>query len=305
MRGPSARLGRRCVRGRGRGTRPGRGPRPSRSSRVFPAGPRSPARSSASLKVSSLRGPALGVLSEQHEVAGVGDEHEAVPAPVAAHLIAVRGQPSVVAGGLDLDHAALGKLSLSRSALLHLAGGVESEVGVARAVVGELGDAGHLGPERGADGVEQVAERRVVGALAGGAAGCPDGTEVGRGIAWTAAVSLAAGGGIGTMSPKGAGNARRGRPRRRCVGGASGGRGGSPLNLAFSREGRRDGSAGSGPTGHLPPHPIPAPGFRPARERRVWPPAHMGSGRVSGRGRAGLKPAPTALRWGAMGCLLS
>ena len=46
---------------------------------------------------------------------------------------------------------------------------------MARALVGELGDAGHLGPERGADGVEQVAERRVVGALAGGAAGRSDG----------------------------------------------------------------------------------------------------------------------------------
>ena len=180
MPGPSARRGRRCVRG-------------ARQRYSARAGPTSFAKlaglsSRASKSCAGVgepeglqpRGPALRVLSEQHEVAGVGDEHEAVPTPVAAHLIAVRGQPCVVAYGLDLDHAALGKLSLSRSALLRLAGGVESEVGVARALVGELGDAGHLGLERGADGFEQVAERRVVGALAGGAAGCSDGTEVGE-----------------------------------------------------------------------------------------------------------------------------
>ena len=57
---------------------------------------------------------ARGVLAEQHEVAGVGDEHEAVPVPVLAHLRALGGQPRVVAGGLDLDDAALGELPLAR-----------------------------------------------------------------------------------------------------------------------------------------------------------------------------------------------
>ena len=75
---------------------------------------------------------------------------------------------------------------------------------MARAVVGELGDAGHLGLERGADGVEQVAERRVVGALAGGAAGRPDGAEVGEvcldgggepGCGWRHCDNVAEGGG--------------------------------------------------------------------------------------------------------------
>ena len=75
---------------------------------------------------------------------------------------------------------------------------------MAGAVVSELGDAGHLGLERGADGVEQVAERRVVGALAGGAAGRPDGAEVGEVLlygggepscGWRHCVNVAEGGG--------------------------------------------------------------------------------------------------------------
>ena len=201
-----------------------------------------------------LGGPALRVLSEQHEVAGVGDEHEAVRAPVAAHLIAVRGQPCVVAGGLDLDHAALGKLALSRSALLRLAGGVESEVGVARAVVGELGDAGHLGLEGGADGVEQVAEGRVVGALAGGAAGRADGAEVGEvgldggcepGCGRRHCDNVAEGGGKCKVW---------GRPRRRCVGGSIRGAGREPPQPSLLPRGEK---------GQEPSPRRPASGFRP------------------------------------------
>ena len=88
---------------------------------------------------------ARGVLAEQHEVAGVGDEHEAVPGPVAADLVALGGQPRVVAGGLDLDDAALGELPLARSSPLQLFGCVESEVGMARALLGKLADAVDLG----------------------------------------------------------------------------------------------------------------------------------------------------------------
>ena len=126
------------------------------------------------------RGPARRVLSEQHEVAGVGDQHEPVPAPVAAHLIAGRGQPRVVVGRLDLHDAALRGLPLAQPAPLRLPGGVEAEVGMARALLGELADAVDPGLERAANGVQQVGQRRVVRALAGRAAGCADAAQVGK-----------------------------------------------------------------------------------------------------------------------------
>ena len=73
---------------------------------------------------------ALRVLAQQHEVAGIGDQHQPVTVPVATHLVAIRGQPGVVADGFDLDHAAFGKLPIALPAPLHLLGGVESEVGM-------------------------------------------------------------------------------------------------------------------------------------------------------------------------------
>ena len=57
---------------------------------------------------------ARGVPAEEDEVAGVGDEHEAVPGPVAADLGAVGGKPRVVAGWFDLDDTAFGELALAR-----------------------------------------------------------------------------------------------------------------------------------------------------------------------------------------------
>ena len=83
-------------------------------------------------------GVAGGVLSDQHEVAGVGDQHEPVPAPVAGHLVAGRGQPRVVVRRLDLHDAALRGLPLAPPATLQLSGGVEAEVGMARALLREL-----------------------------------------------------------------------------------------------------------------------------------------------------------------------
>ena len=88
-----------------------------------------------------LGGATLGVLAEEDEVAEVGDEDEAVLRPIAADLVAFGGQPGVVGDGLDLDDAALGELALAGIAAAQLAGGVEAEVGVARALVGELADA--------------------------------------------------------------------------------------------------------------------------------------------------------------------
>ena len=118
-----------------------------------------------------LGGPALGILAEQHEVSRVGHQDQPVHLPIAAHLGALGGQPRIIAGGLDLNHAAFGSLPLARLTLLHLLGGVEADVGMPRALLRQLADAEHLGLERAADGVQQVDQRRVVGTLVGRAAG--------------------------------------------------------------------------------------------------------------------------------------
>ena len=77
-------------------------------------------------------GKARGVLPDEHEVAGVGHQHEAVAVPVAADLAAGRGQPGVVVRGLHLHHAALRSLPRPRLPLLHLPRRIEPEVGMAR-----------------------------------------------------------------------------------------------------------------------------------------------------------------------------
>ena len=123
-------------------------------------------------------GVACGVLAQEDEVAGVGDEDEAVPVPVAADLGAAGGEPGVVGGGLDLDHAALGKLALAGPAAPDLLCGVEPEVGVARALVGKLAHAVDTRLQGRADGCEEVVEGRVVGAFAGCAAGGADAAQV-------------------------------------------------------------------------------------------------------------------------------
>ena len=129
-------------------------------------------------------GPASGVLAHHHEVAGVGDQHLAVTLPVAADLLAFGGEPGVVGYGLDLHHAALGELAAAlrlTAAALGLARGVESEVGMAGALVGQFGDAEDLGAQGVAHGVEQVGQRAVSRALAGSAAGLPaDPAQVGE-----------------------------------------------------------------------------------------------------------------------------
>ena len=128
-------------------------------------------------------GLAAGVLAHHHEVAGVGDQHLAVTLPVAADLLAVGGEPGVVGYGLDLNHAALGELApalLLTAAALGLAGGVESEVGMSGALVGQFGDAEDPGAQRVAHGVEQVGQRAVSGTFAGSAARRPNPAQVGE-----------------------------------------------------------------------------------------------------------------------------
>ena len=55
-----------------------------------------------------LGGISVGVLAQQHEVAGVGHQHQPVQPSVLADLGAVGGEPGVIGSGLDLHHAALG-----------------------------------------------------------------------------------------------------------------------------------------------------------------------------------------------------
>ena len=110
-----------------------------------------------------LHGIALSVLAHQHKVSSVGDQHQPVAAPIAAHLVARRRQPSVVTCGLDLHHAPLRDLARPRRSLLHLLRGVEAEVRMPGSLLGEFTHAEHLGPEGTADGVQQIAEWPVAG----------------------------------------------------------------------------------------------------------------------------------------------
>ena len=123
---------------------------------------------------------ALRVLAQQHEVAHVGDQHQLVTVPVAAHLVAIRGQPGIVADGFDLDHAAFGKLPLALPASLHLLGGIESEVGMSGPLLCQLADAENLWLERAADGIQQIGQRRVVGPFTRCPARRADASQVGE-----------------------------------------------------------------------------------------------------------------------------
>ena len=103
---------------------------------------------------------------------------KAIAAPVTADLIAFGGHPGVVIGVLDLDNAALGGLAFARPAAPRLPGGVEAQVGMARAVIGEFADAEDLGREHSADGVDESGQRRVGGPLAGRATGSAQAAQV-------------------------------------------------------------------------------------------------------------------------------
>ena len=109
-----------------------------------------------------LHGVALGVLSHQHEVAGVGDQHEPVDGPSSGSP--GRWRPSArrrLRRASPPRRRARGPVRFGLP-LLHLSLGVEAEVRVARALLGKLAYAEHLGPERAADGVQQVGQSRVV-----------------------------------------------------------------------------------------------------------------------------------------------
>ena len=101
-----------------------------------------------------LRRLAGSVLAHQDEVTQVGDQHQPVEAVVAAHLIARGSEPGIIIRRFHLNHAAFRQLTFAGSAPLHLLCGVEAEVRMPRALVGQFADAKHLGLERCADGVQ-------------------------------------------------------------------------------------------------------------------------------------------------------
>ena len=113
------------------------------------------------------RGLAVCVLAHQDEVASVRHEHQPVATPVAAGLTARRREPCVVCRGLHLHHAALWCLPLAWRALLHLLRGVEAEVGMARALVGQFLNAEHLRPECRADRRQEIVKRSVTATAPG------------------------------------------------------------------------------------------------------------------------------------------
>lgn len=117
------------------------------------------------------------IAPDQHEIAVVGDEDEAVVLPVFLYLRRLGGDEGIVGPALDLDDAALGRRArdgLAVFGFLELAGGVEAEVGRARAGVGELRDGADLGFEFRANLVEQRFERGVIGGFRRRAAGAVD-----------------------------------------------------------------------------------------------------------------------------------
>ena len=116
----------------------------------------------------------MPVLAQQHEVSGVGHQHQPVAFPIAADLVAFGGEPSVVVGQFHLHHTALRRLSLFGMSLLHLLGGIQADVGVPRALLRHLAHAEHLGPECTADRVQQVVQGRIIGQLTGPATRRPD-----------------------------------------------------------------------------------------------------------------------------------
>ena len=84
---------------------------------------------------------------------------------VTADLIARGGRPAVVANPLHLDDAAFGCLAAPRLAPLHLLGGEQPEVRMARAGVAEVGQAEDLGLQLLADRVQEIGKRWIIRSL--------------------------------------------------------------------------------------------------------------------------------------------
>ena len=168
---------------------------------------------------------ALGVFAKQHEIAEVRHQHQAVAMPVLAHLVAFGGEPRIVRQRLRFHHAVLRRLAFTDAAGLELPCRKEAKVWVAGAEVGQFTHAEHLGLQRSADGVQEVAQRRVARAFAGGGAGCGDalqGREIGfnrRRQLHQATWPFKAAGRAGWRRSPGASRASRRRPSPPASGG--------------------------------------------------------------------------------------
>ena len=120
------------------------------------------------------------VRAHQNEVSQVRYKHQPVAAPVAAHLLRLRGEPRIVLHALHLDDPTLRDLSLPWPALLDLTRRVEGVVRVANTLIGPLENAEDLGLEPAPDRCEEVRQRRIVGALPGPAARCAHPAQIGE-----------------------------------------------------------------------------------------------------------------------------
>ena len=104
---------------------------------------------------------AFAISANQKEIACVRNQHQSVTLPVTAYLAAVRRQPNVVARRLDLNDSALGYLTFSDPAPLHLRRRVEAKIGQPCSLISNLTNAEDPWPEQATDGVQQVGKRNV------------------------------------------------------------------------------------------------------------------------------------------------
>ena len=122
--------------------------------------------------------PPRGIGPDQPELPQVRHEHELVAGPVAGYLFPGCHLVQLVLIRLRFHDAPFRNLSRTGPAPLQLPGGIEPDVRMPRALIGEFGDAEDLGFQAAADGVQQVHERGVGGPLASRAARSPLAGEI-------------------------------------------------------------------------------------------------------------------------------
>ena len=125
-------------------------------------------------------GAARAVFPHQDKLAQVGDQHQPVTVPIAAHLITGRREAGIIIGGFDFNNAPLGNLIRPGPAFLHLPGAVQPEIRMAGALIRQFLHTEHLGLERCPHSIEEIGQGAVAGAFARGAAG---GVHPGQGSA--------------------------------------------------------------------------------------------------------------------------
>ena len=122
------------------------------------------------LEAFQLGGAARAVLPHQHKVAQIGDQHQPVTLPIAAHLVTGRGEPCIIVGAFHLHHTPLRDLTLPWRSSLHLPGPIQTKIRMACPLVGQLPHTEHLGLEGRPHPVEEGGQGTVAGALPRGAA---------------------------------------------------------------------------------------------------------------------------------------